>query len=252
MAGAVILKSKNTLVSGRSPIALGDALHLNASRAVEHESVVSLADYLKPSRIFSPITGHEITQIPTSPVIAMVDGFAELDFPKGAGLAAAYDDLNNAREVTVYLVFRADLSKADANGVIFRWMAKYTGAGATDKGFILRKYASAASIQWLVDGGANITSMSQVFAKSGYIVACVGWSVANNIAFFNINGTEVSNTMTISPPEGGGLMSFGYSPDYADQRCPMGLRTVLGYGAYHDATTRGAMVQQLMSENNIS
>lgn len=252
MAGAVIIKSKNTLVSGRSPIALGDALHLNAARATASGAVVSLADYLNPSRIFSPLSGADKTQPPLSPEIITEEGFTELNFPMGAGLAATYDGLNNAREVTIYLVFRADISKADGNGVIFRWMAKYTGAGATDKGFILRKYNGASSLQWVVDGGANVTSMSQVFAKSGYVVACLGWSVANNIAFFNINGKEVANTMEISPPEGGGLMSFGYSPDYPSQRCPMGLRTALGYGAYHDATTRAAMVKQLMAENNIS
>ena len=251
MAGAVILKSKNTLVAGRSPIALGDALHLEAARATVVGENVNLVDYLNSARIFTQLSGAN-AELPSAPVIQTVDGFEELNFPKGAGLASAYDALSGAGEATIYMVLRADLSSADANGVIFRWMATYTGVSATDKGFILRKYNTANSIQWVIDGGANITSMSQVFAKSGYIVACIGWSVTNNIAFFNINGTEVSNTMTISPPEGGGLMSFGYSPDYADQRCPMGLRTVLGYGAYHDATTRGAMVQQLMSENNIS
>ncbi|MGL0889601.1 hypothetical protein [Klebsiella pneumoniae] len=251
MAGAVILKSKNTLVAGRSPIALGDALHLEAARATVVGENVNLVDYLNSARIFTQLSGANAV-LPAAPVIQTVDGFEELDFPKGAGLASAYDALSGAGEATIYLVLRADLSSADANGVIFRWMATYTGVGATDKGFILRKYNTANAIQWIIDGGVNITSMSQVFAKSGYIVACIGWSVANNIAFFNINGTEVSNTMTISPPTGGGYLSFGYSPDYATQRCPMGLRTVLGYSAYHDAATRAAMVRQLMSENNIS
>lgn len=251
MSGAVILKSKNTLVAGRSPIALGDALHLEASRAVAVDDKVNLIDYLNSARIFTQLAGVN-TELPSAPVIQTVDGFEELDFPKGAGLASAYDALSGAAEATIYLVLRANLSSADANGVIFRWMASYTGNGATDKGFILRKMNTANSIQWLIDGGANITSMSQVFSKSGYVAVCVGWSVANNIAFFNIDGIEVSNTMAIAPPTGGGFMSFGYSPDYASQRCPMGLRMALGYKSYHDAETRALMIQKLMEDNGLA
>lgn len=253
MAGAVILKSKNTLVAGRSPIALGDALHLDASRAVSVDGVVNLPDYLNSSRIFTPVPGQNGNAgfVPSSPVIQTVDGFEELSFPKGAGLAAAYDALSGAAGATIYLVLRATLSGADANGVIFRWMSKYTGVGSTDQGFLLRKYNTASAIQWLIDWGANSSSMSQVFSRTDYIVACIGWSLAENISFFNVNGVEVANTMPATSPVGGGLMSFGYSPDYATQQCAMGLRTVLGYGAYHDAATRAAMVKKLMADNDI-
>ncbi|HBY9793018.1 Uncharacterised protein [Klebsiella pneumoniae] len=251
MAGAVILKSKNTLIAGRSPIALGDALHLEAARATAVGGNVNLVDYLDNARVFTQLSGAN-AELPSVPVIQTVDGFDELDFPKGAGLASAYSALSGAKEVTIYLVFRAALASADNNGVIFRWMSSYTRVGSTNKGFLLRKYAAANSIQWLIDGGANTVSMSQVFSKSGYVVACIGWSVANNISFFNIDGTEVSNTMGIAPPTGGGYMSFGYSPDYATQRCPMGLRTALGYSAYHDAVTRALMVQKLMEDNGLS
>lgn len=254
MAGAVILKSKNTLVTGRSPIALGDALHLDASRAVSVDGVVNLPDYLNSSRIFTPVPGQHGNAgfVPSSPVIQTVDGFEELSFPKGAGLAAAYDALSGAAGATIYLVLRATLSGADANGVIFRWMAKYTGVGSTDQGFLLRKYNTASAIQWLIDWGADSSSMSQVFSRTDYIVACIGWSLAENISFFNVNGVEVANTMPATSPVGGGLMSFGYSPDYATQQCAMGLRTVLGYATYHDVVTRTAMIQKLMTDNSVS
>lgn len=254
MAGAVLLKSKNALVPGRSPVALGDALHLEANRAVTVDGVVNLPDYLNSSLIFTPMAGQNQNEgfTPTSPVIQTVNGFEEVSIPKGAGLAAAYSALSGVDGATIYLVLRATLSGADNNGVIFRWMSKYTGVGSTDQGFLMRKYAAANSIQWLIDWGANSSSMSQVFSRTDYIVACIGWSITNNISFFNINGTEVANTMPSTSPVGDGLMSFGYSPDYATQQCAMGLRSVLGYASYHDATTRAAMIAKLMEDNSIS
>lgn len=252
MAGAVILKSKNTLVAGRSPIALGDALHLEASRAVAVDDKVNLTDYLNSARVFTQLSGVN-TKLPSAPVIQTVDGFEELDFPKGAGLASAYDALNGAAEATIYLVLRANLSSANANGVIFRWMATYTGTSATDKGFILRRSASTNSLQFLLDSGSVTASVIEALSGTGYKVIAVGWSVANNTLFLNINGTEATATLgSVVGPTGGGLMSFGYSPDYATQRCPMGLRTALGYAAYHDAETRALMVQKLMEDNGLS
>lgn len=251
MAGAVILKSKNTLVAGRSPIALGDALHLEASRAVSVDGAVNLPDYLDSSRTFTQLSGTN-PALPSAPVIQIVDGFDELDFPKGAGLASAYGALSGAPECIIYLVVRATLGSADSNGVIFRWMSLYTGVGSTDKGFLLRKYASANSIQFLIDGGSTSSSMSQVFSRTDYVVMAIGWSVENNIQFFNINGTEVIRNLATSPPTGGGYLSFGFSPDYATQRCPMGLRMAMGYSEYHDAGTRALMIQKLMEENGLA
>ncbi|WP_447875195.1 hypothetical protein [Serratia fonticola] len=252
MAGAVILKSRNTLTAGRSPIALGNALHLDASRARLNGDVVYLPDYLNSALIFSPIAVPS-GDTPSSPVIQIVNGFDELNFPRGAGLASLYDSISGDREVTFYLVVKLNLAAADASGVVFRWLSAYTGVSATDQGFILRKYGSNKALQFLIDSGVPTSSITQEFNHTGYVVIALGWSVENNIHFMNVNGTEVSSELPVGVvgAVGSGHLSFAYSPEYKNQRCPMGLRMALGYRSYHDALTRQAMVTKLMTDHNI-
>lgn len=252
MTGAVVLKTDNTMTDTRSPVLIGTTLHVDAKNAVMSGANVNIPDYVIADLNFAPVAGTNPT-VPTSPVIQTVNNYQEVAFPKGAGLAAAYNVLSGVNEATIYLVLRATLASSDANGVLFRWMASYTGVSNTDKGFMLRRSGSTGTLQFLLDSGAVTASVTKASPGNDFMAVAIGWSVANNTLFLNINGSEVTGVLgSVVGPTGGGFLSFGYSPDYANQTAEMALRQAIGFKSYHDANLRALCIQTLMSANGIT